>query len=110
MNIYFINKELYMDKIQVTFINTNQEILKDTFDYGTKIYSILKNFNIPTDSIYAVKINNEVKSLEDKLQYTSTIEPVLNNTRTGSGIYRRSLCFLLATACHSLFPEKSPRR
>ena len=70
-----------MDKIQVTFINNNKEIAKGNFDYGTKVYSVLDNFNIPTDSIYAVKINNEVKSLEDKLQYTSTIEPVLNNSK-----------------------------
>ncbi|MBQ8211952.1 MAG: nucleoside kinase [Treponema sp.] len=95
-----------MDKIQVTFINNNQEITKGTFDYGTKVYSVLDNFNIPTDSIYAVKINNEVRSLEDQIQYTSTIEPVLNNSKTGSAIYRRSLCLLLATACHTLFPEK----
>lgn len=95
-----------MDKIQVTFINNNQEITKGTFDYGTKVYSVLDNFNIPTDSIYAVKINNEVCSLEDQIQYTSTIEPVLNNSKTGSAIYRRSLCLLLATACHTLFPEK----
>ena len=95
-----------MDKIQVRFINNNQEITKGAFDYGTKVYSVLDNFNIPTDSIYAVKINNEVRSLEDQLQYTSTIEPVLNNSKTGSAIYRRSLCLLLATACHTLFPEK----
>ena len=95
-----------MDKIQVTFINNNQEITKGAFDYGTKVYSVLDKFNIPTDSIYAVKINNEVRSLEDQLQYTSTIEPVLNNSKTGSAIYRRSLCLLLATACHTLFPEK----
>ena len=91
---------------QVTFINNNQEITKGAFDYGTKVYSVLDNFNIPTDSIYAVKINNEVRSLEDQIQYTSTIEPVLNNSKTGSAIYRRSLCLLLATACHTLFPEK----
>lgn len=97
---------MFMDKIQVTFINNNQEITKGTFDYGTKVYSVLDNFNIPTDSIYAVKINNEVRSLEDQIQYTSTIEPVLNNSKTGSAIYRRSLCLLLATACHTLFPEK----
>ena len=95
-----------MDKIQVTFINNNQEITKGTFDYGTKVYTVLNNFNIPTDTIYAVKINNEVHSLEDQIQFTSTIEPVLNNSKTGSSIYRRSLCFLLATACHTLFPEK----
>ena len=95
-----------MDKIQVTFINNNQEITKGAFDYGTKVYSVLDNFNIPTDSIYAVKINNEVRSLEDQIQYTSTIGPVLNNSKTGSAIYRRSLCLLLATACHTLFPEK----
>ena len=95
-----------MDKSQVTCINNNQEITKGTFDYGTKVYSVLDNFNIPTDSIYAVKINNEVRSLEDQIQYTSTIEPVLNNSKTGSAIYRRSLCLLLATACHTLFPEK----
>lgn len=106
MVTYFITKELFMDKIQVTFINNNQEITKGTFDYGTKVYSVLDNFNIPTDSIYAVKINNEVRSLEDQIQYTSTIEPVLNNSKTGSAIYRRSLCLLLATACHTLFPEK----
>ena len=49
MIIYFITKELFMDKIQVTFINNNQEITKGTFDYGTKVYSVLDNFNIPTD-------------------------------------------------------------
>lgn len=96
-----MNKE-----IEITFINNDVKIVTKTFPFATPVYDILDNFNIPKESIFAVKINNEVRPLDTPVQFTADIEPILSNTKAGSAIYRRSLCLLLATAAHNLYPEK----
>lgn len=59
-----------------------------------------------SEKIVAVKINNEVCSLNQQIQVNSKIEPIFIDTADGSRIYRRSLCFVLAAAAQKLFPNK----
>lgn len=68
-------------------------------------YHVLENFD-ETKNLVAVKINNEVCSLNQRITVNSTIEPIYINSSEGSAIYRRSLCFVLAAAAQKLFPTK----
>lgn len=68
-------------------------------------YHVLENFD-ETKNLVAVKINNEVCSLNQRIMVNSTIEPIYINSSEGSAIYRRSLCFVLASAAQKLFPNK----
>ncbi len=62
--------------------------------------------NTSEENIYAVKVNNELCPLDQKIQYDADIETVVNNSKEGASIYRRSLCLLLAAASYNIFPEK----
>jgi len=66
---------------------------------------VLENFE-KTENLVAVKINNEVCSLNQSIKVNSNIEPIYINSTEGSSIYRRSLCFVLAAAAQKLFPNK----
>jgi len=44
--------------------------------------------------------------LDSPVSITSNIEPVFSDSKDGSAIYRRSLCFVLASAAHKIFPGK----
>lgn len=96
-----MNKE-----ISISFINDNKKVAEKKVPFATPVYDVLDSFGIPKESIFAVKINNEVKPLDTPVQFTADIEPILNNSKAGSAIYRRSLCLLLAAASHNLFPKK----
>ena len=93
------------NSVIITFKINEKEIAKKEIEIGTQVSSLLDNFNIDKNTIYAVLINNELCPLDSKIKYTSTIEPILNNTKEGSSVYRRSLCLLLAAAAHNIFPD-----
>ena len=57
-------------------------------------------------TLAAVKINNEIFSLASGIDINADVEPVMLESPEGSGIYRRSLAFLLAIAARELFPDK----
>lgn len=70
---------------------------------GTEIAS---NFT-PSDSpLMAILVNNEIVSLTSRIEINAEVKPVYLNTKNGAVIYRRSLCFILAAASHTLFPGK----
>lgn len=89
------------EKIKITYPNGKITENKK----GIYAYELLENFTEPLESILAVKLNNKIYSLDQKITYSCKIEPVLINTKDGSNVYRRSLCLLLATAAHKLYPE-----
>ena len=93
-------------KIKVTLVYEDKKVCEKTVEFATPVTDIIDGFGLPVENIYAVKINNEVRPLDTPIQFTSNIEPILNNTKDGSNVYRRSLCLLLAAASHNLFPEK----
>lgn len=53
----------------------------------------------------AVKVNNQICSLTEPIEINAKVEGVFNGTKEGCSIYRRSLCFVLATACRNIFPK-----
>ena len=92
--------------ISVSLINPNNKIDCIKVKYDTPIYEITDKFNFPSEKIYAARVNNEIKSLDSRIKYKCTIEPVLSNTKSGALVYRRSLCLLLAAASHNIFPDR----
>ena len=90
--------------IFITLKYQEKEICKKEVPAGTQVQTIIDDFKMDSSTIYAVLINNELCPLDSKIKYTSTIEPILNNTKEGASVYRRSLCLLLAAAAHNIFP------
>lgn len=86
----------------ITYCNEN----KITVDNEISAKEILEKFNLDVNTLAGIKINNEVCSLSQKIEFDANIEPVFFNSTEGAAIYRRSLCLLLATAAHKLFPGK----
>jgi len=93
-------------KITVRFAVDGSETSKMNVENGTQVSELLKNFNLTEEQIFAVRLNNEIRPLDYKVDFNCTIEPILSNTKTGGMVYRRSLCLLLAAATHKLFPER----
>ena len=96
-----------MKEITVTLNKDGKNLQKIVLEQGTPAAKVTDLFNLDKNTIFALRINNEICSIDDTiLQFDCEIEPVLNNTKEGAAIYRRSLCLLLASAAHELFPEK----
>lgn len=72
---------------------------------GTKARALIPHFKENQNRILAIRVNNEVLPLDKALDYNCTLEAVLDNTKDGAAVYRRSLCFLLAASAHSVFPS-----
>lgn len=90
-----------MQQISVSF-SSGEKIKCDS---GTKASALLSHFSENQNHILAVKINNEIVPLDKTLEFNCRLEAVLDNTKEGAAVYRRSLCFLLAASAHSLFPN-----
>ena len=73
--------------------------------YGTPVATLLSHFKENREHILAMKINNEVQPLDKTLDINASLEPVLYNTKAGALVYRRSLCLMLASAAHTLYPS-----
>ncbi len=94
-----------MKNISITFIKDGKEIAEKPVEVGTEVAEVLGNFGLPTSSIFAVTVNNEICPLDMPLTYSAKLEPIMANSKEGASVYRRSLCLLLATAAHNLFPK-----
>ncbi|MBQ1197162.1 MAG: nucleoside kinase, partial [Spirochaetaceae bacterium] len=55
---------------------------------GSQIEDILDLLEFPQENLVAVKINNEICSLTQKIDVNAKIEPVYLNSTQGSSIYR----------------------
>ncbi len=66
----------------------------------------IDELGFPRDEIFAVRVNNEVCSLNRNLAVDSLLEPVLKNSKDGAEVYRRTLCFVMAAAAHKVAPDK----
>lgn len=73
--------------------------------FDTPISNLLQYFEPTNDEILAVRINNEICSIDSNVEINCKLEPIFKNTKDGANVYRRSLCLLLATAAHNLFPS-----
>lgn len=90
--------------IKITY-NRNQKIETTEAEIGTQVFNFMPEFSINGNQLVAAKVNNELTSLDAKLEFDCTVEPVYNNTKEGMSVYRRSLCLLLATAAHRINPK-----
>lgn len=94
-----------MNKNIIITFKTKEGEIKENVPFGTLVSNLIYKFNLPLDSILAVRINNDVYSLDEQLTFNATVEPVLYSSRDGVRVYRRSLCFLLAAALKKLYPS-----
>ena len=94
-----------MPDITVKFFEDEKEIKSLNIKKGTSAAELLNSFSVPAEKILGLRINNEICSYNTNLNYNCSIEPITDNTKDGSVIYRRSLCLLLAAAAHKVFPE-----
>jgi uridine kinase len=90
-----------MNEITLQF-HTGEKIIHKAGCTGTELLSF---FEKDEASIVAVKVNNELLSLSRPVDIDAEIEAVRVNSKDGAAVYRRSLCFVLAAAAHTLFPE-----
>ena len=90
--------------IKITY-NRNQKIETTEAEIGTQVFNFMPEFSINGIQLVAAKVNNELTSLDAKLEFDCKVEPVYNNTKEGMSVYRRSLCLLLATAAHRINPK-----
>ena len=93
-----------MKKITLTFDNNYTVQVELGSTAGAALASIDK-YAPEMKNIMAVRVNNEIRGLNDSILINANVEPVYINTRDGAAIYRRSLCFVLAAASHALFPN-----
>ena len=74
---------------------------------STELESLVHHFSALPSPVVAVKVNNEILSLSERLEVNASLEPVLLASSEGAVVYRNSLAFLLAVAAGDLFPERS---
>lgn len=73
---------------------------------GTTGGQVSSYFSKGNADLIAVRVNNEIVSSTWRIETNAVVEPVYLNSTEGSDVYRRSLCFILAAAAHSLFPSR----
>ncbi|MBQ9238133.1 MAG: nucleoside kinase, partial [Treponema sp.] len=71
---------------------------------GTRAITLLNHFSEPKEHIFAVMVNNETTPLDQPLSFTAHVEPIIDASKEGAAVYRRSLCLLLGAAAHTVFP------
>ena len=88
-----------MDTVKITFADgTVHEYSRDT-----TFYEMSKDF--PMENIMAVKIDNEVYSLDTKVFEDTKLEFINTNDIIGNKIYKAGLKFLFEVALIETFPE-----
>ena len=72
---------------------------------NTSVLELFKETMEEKENIIACMVNNEVKSLDYKLQENDEVELLDTTTRDGARIYTRGLLFIMAMAFHKLYPS-----
>ena len=90
-----------MDNITLTF-NDGKKISVSARCKGKDIINELPPHE---GTLIALKVNNKVVSLCRPIRVSSRISGVYLGTKDAAYVYRRSLSFILAAACHKLFPD-----
>jgi uridine kinase len=81
---------------------------KKDYEAGVSVQEIMTDeiFTSVKYPIVAARINNDIASLSYKIEINCSIEAVTLDSREGTNIYRRSLCFLLNLASKKVFPSR----
>lgn len=72
---------------------------------GTRAIDFIDALSDTPKTIYAVRVNNQICSLNKSLQTDSVVEPVLAKSKEGAEVYRRTLCFVMEAAMHKIDPN-----
>lgn len=87
--------------MKITYQNKQLEV-----NQGSRVVDIFKEeIDNSKTPILACKINNEVKSLNEKLEENDVLEFVDLSQRDGGRIYSRGLLFIMAKAFEELYPK-----
>jgi uridine kinase len=92
-----------MKTITVTFSDGSS----DSLPRGIHAAELLARMGADPKNTAAVLVNNELCSLNSRLEVNCILKPVGLDSAAGAMVLRRSLCFLLAIAARELFPERS---
>jgi uridine kinase len=74
---------------------------------GSQLIDFLAAENNDENPIVGGVVNGELRELTYPIEMDAKVKPVTMDSPDGMRIYRRSLTFLLATACEELFPNVS---
>lgn len=74
---------------------------------GSQLVDFLAEENNDRTPIVGAVVNGELREMTYPIEMDSKVKPVTMESPDGMRIYRRSLTFLLATACEELYPDAS---
>jgi uridine kinase len=74
---------------------------------GSQLMDFLAEENSSQEPIVGAVVNGELRELTYPIEIDSKVKPVTMDSPDGMRFYRRSLTFLLATACEELYPKAS---
>lgn len=95
---------MFNNKIEVLFENGKKIFVREE----TTILEAMKIANIDVETVYAVIVNNNLRSVFYPLIEDCTCKCITYADREGERIYSRSLRFILLTALYKLYPEAKP--
>ncbi|MFA5511964.1 MAG: hypothetical protein WC313_05890 [Candidatus Kapaibacterium sp.] len=95
--------KLYAKKIKVTLEGSRELVV----NYKTKVDEIIEQAEYPSkiSEIMAVRVNNEVRTLDYEIVTDTKLEYVKYNSNDGYRIYNRTLRFILYMALCKLYPK-----
>ncbi|MDD4375734.1 MAG: hypothetical protein PHR25_03030, partial [Clostridia bacterium] len=95
--------KLYAKKIKVTLEGSRELVV----NYKTKVDEIIEQAEYPSkiSEIMAVRVNNEVRTLDYEIVTDTKLEHVTYNSNDGYRIYNRTLRFILYMALCKLYPK-----
>ena len=65
---------------------------------GSRAKDFIDALTNEPETVYAVRVNNQICSLNKAIITDCFIEPVLAKSKDGAEVYRRSLCFTMEAA------------
>ncbi len=105
-----VKKEMTESRSQSVQVSVNGHAPRPV-EVLTRVRTLLPGDSDPETGLpyLAALVNQEVCSLDEPLTFTSEVTPLTFQDRHGSRVYRRTLCFLLARAVFSCFPDATFR-
>ncbi len=73
---------------------------------GVTAAQYTNELGVPKNELYAVKMNNEVCSLNRAIIVDTDLVPVTSKSPEGAIVYRHTLCFVMEAAQHNIAPDK----
>lgn len=73
--------------------------------YGKTANDYMGEIGVDRNELFAVRLNNEVCSLNRTIVVDTKLEPVTKTSKDGVIVYRKTLCFVLAAAMHKVAPK-----